>query len=168
MSISKLNNIIAKCSRPYILILVGPPLCGKSSLVKKLNLKDVTIISRDEILLEESGTDNYSDAFKSVNQKKVNKILNESIETAADNKENVIIDMTNLSPKRRRSTLESFDNYYKVAVVFDIPSEEELSKRNKKRLAEENKFIPENVIKTMISSYIPVKNEEGFNKIVYL
>ena len=33
---------------------------------------------------------------------------------------------------------------------------------------EENKNIPEHVLKTMLSSYQPVSHEEGFDKVVSL
>ena len=158
--------------QPFIIIMVGPPLVGKSTAIKEWtkNFKgNFTVISRDAILLEEHGSDDYSEAFKTVNQKKVDKILNESIIFANENKENVVLDMTHLSNKRRRQNLDFFDNdYYKVAVVFDIPSKEELMKRNEKRFQEENKYIPEHVIVSMSKSFIPIKDSENFNKVIFL
>lgn len=152
--------------------MVGPPLVGKSTAIREWtkNFKgEVTVISRDAILLEEHGSDNYSEAFKTVNQKKVDKVLKESIESANKNGENVILDMTHLSNKRREQNLDYFDDeYYKVAVVFDIPSKEELMKRNEKRFLEENKFIPEHVIISMSKSFVPIKDKEGFNKVISL
>ena len=48
-------------------------------------------------------------------------------------------------------------------------SEEEFKERNKKRELEENKTIPEGVIRNMIASYQPIdKNLEGFNKVISL
>jgi predicted kinase len=156
--------------QPFVIIMVGPPLVGKSTAIREWtkNFKgEVTVISRDAILLEEHGSDDYAGAFKNVNQKKVNRILKESIATANDNKENVIIDMTHMSSGRRTDNLDYFDkDYYKIAVVFDIPSMEELLKRNEKRSKEENKYIPKNVIESMCESYVPVKASEGFNKII--
>ena len=69
MNYSTIKNIIGKLPTPYILILVGPPLCGKSTFIKKLSLDKVNIISRDAILLEQHGSNDYGAAFKSVNQK---------------------------------------------------------------------------------------------------
>ncbi len=158
--------------QPFVIIMVGPPLVGKSTAIKEWtkNFKgEVTVISRDAILLEEHGSDNYAQAFKTVNQKKVDKILNETIEFSNENRENVILDMTHMSNKRRRQNLGYFDeDYYKVAVVFDIPSKEELMKRNEKRSVEENKYIPEGVIVSMSKSFVPIKESEGFNKVISL
>jgi len=152
--------------------MVGPPLVGKSTAIKEWTSNfdgEVDVISRDAILLEESGTDDYSAAFKTVNQKNVDKVLISRIEDANANGRNVIIDMTNLTAKRRTYNLSFFDDsYYKIAVVFPILEWKEFQSRNEKRKIEENKFIPEFVIKNMISSYKSIKDEEGFDKVISL
>jgi predicted kinase len=169
MNYSNIRNIIGKLPTPYILILVGPPLCGKSTFIKKLSLDNVTIISRDAIVLEQYGYNDYSAAFNSVNQKQVDKILVSRLEDANANKENVIIDMTNLTTKRRSYNLSFFnDDYYKVAVIFPFLEWNEFVSRNEKRKIEENKFIPEYVIKNMMGSFTPIKDSEGFNKVISL
>jgi hypothetical protein len=56
----------------------------------------------------------------------------------------------------------------KVAVIFPILEWDEYRKRNTKRQQEEMKFIPENVIKNMISSYQPINPSEGFDKVISL
>jgi hypothetical protein len=79
----------------------------------------------------------------------------------------VIVDMTNMTIKRRLSTLKYFgDNFYRIAVIFPILSDEEYQIRNQKRISEENKDLPLRIIKRMISSYQPISKEEGFNKII--
>jgi len=152
--------------------MVGPPLVGKSTAIKEWTSNfdgEVDVISRDAILLEESGTDDYSAAFKTVNQKNVDKVLISRIEDANANGRNVIIDMTSLTAKRRTYNLSFFDDsYYKIAVVFPILEWKEFQSRNEKRKIEENKFIPEFVIKNMISSYKSIKDEEGFDKVISL
>lgn len=155
---------------PYVIVMVGPPLVGKSTAIRRWKYTydgDVSVISRDSILLEVADTDNYTKAFKTVNQKKVDKILIERMEEANKNKDNVILDMTHLSPKRRKYNLSFFDEEYtKVAVIFEILQWDEFIKRNEDRNLNENKFIPENVIKTMINSYTTPSLNEGFNKII--
>ena len=169
MTSIQLKNAILKFPTPYILIIVGPPLSGKSRLISELNLPDTKIISRDAILLDHYGSDDYSAAFKSVNQEEVDKELISSIEEASDNGENVIIDMTHLGSKRRKYNLSFFgENYYKVAIVLDIPTREELLKRNETRFINENKFIPIHVIDTMCKSFSPITEKEGFDKIICL
>lgn len=159
-----------KLRSPYVLILVGPPLTGKSTFcnefITKID-KDVKIISRDRILLDLHNSNDYQDAFKNVDQRKVDIVLREQLLESSDKKMNTIIDMTNLTTKRRLDNLSTFGkDFYKVAVIFPILKWEEYMFRNNKRKEEENKFIPENIIRNMISSYQPIKSIEGFNKVI--
>lgn len=164
------NNFLKSLKTPFVLLMVGPPLVGKSTAIKewlKTYKGNIDIISRDAIVLEQHGSNDYSAAFKSVDQKNVDKILISKLEDANINRKNVIIDMTNLSSKRRGYNLSFFDDdYYKVAVVFDILNRNELLNRNEKRKLEENKFIPEHVIDTMCNNYMPIKYNENFDKII--
>jgi tRNA uridine 5-carbamoylmethylation protein Kti12 len=168
MDLHKLKNI----KSPYVLVLVGPPLSGKTSFYKKFIKEvdsDVLLISRDEILMEVYGSRNYTEAFKMVDQSKVDYLLDERIKEANISNRNVIIDMTNMTSKRRKKNIRYFsENYYKVAVIFPILSEEEYIRRNSKRIKEENKDLPMHVIKSMISSYQNISTDEGFNKIISL
>jgi predicted kinase len=161
---------IDKLKEPYILILVGPPLVGKSTWIKN-NFKDreVTIISRDQIVMDVYGSENYDEAFRNVNQKEVNQELESRMVDANENGDNVIVDMTNLTSKRRRHTLSYFDDEYtKIAVIFPPIDWEEMQKRNNKRKGEENKNIPESILKSMMSSYQSINSNEGFDKVVSL
>lgn len=169
-----MNNkfLLKTLKTPFVLLMVGPPLVGKSTAIKEW-LKNfdgnVNIISRDSIVLEQYGSNDYSAAFNSVNQKQVDKILVSRIEDANMNRDNVIIDMTNLTPKRRTYNLSFFnDDYYKVAIVFPFLDWNEFLSRNQKRKVEENKFIPEYVIKNMMNSFTPIKDFEGFDKVISL
>ena len=159
-----------KLKEPYVIILVGPPLSGKTTWINK-NFESGTfeLISRDQIVLDLHGDEDYNTAFKSVDQKEVDKILVNKISTSAKEKKNVIIDMTHMSSKRRKYNLSLFDDeYYKLAVIFPILKEEEYIARDKKRTEEENKSIPMNIIKNMISSYQPIKHDEGFDRVISL
>ena len=152
---------------PYVLILVGTPLAGKSffcnSFIKEIN-PDIDIISRDQILLDVHGSDDYNAAFSSVNQKEVDKKLISEFSRLSREGKNVIVDMTHMTSKRRRYNLSFFGKeYYKLAVIFPILTEEQYAERNKKRTLEENKSIPLHVLRSMISSYQPISSSEGFN-----
>ncbi len=153
---------------PFVILLVGPPLSGKTTWVNN-NFPDTYVISRDEIVMEVFGSRNYNDAFRNVNQKDVDKVLRQRISDAANSGKDVIIDMTNISLKRRRSTLSNFGkNYNKVAVIFSTLSDSEYLFRNNQRMINENKSISLSIIKDMISNYVPPSLEEGFNEIISL
>ena len=161
-----------KIKTPFVIVLIGPPLSGKDTWIRKNFLEkeiEVTTISRDDILMEMSDTDDYSDAFNTVSQKEVDAELQRRLLDAADNGKNAIINMTNMTSKRRRHNLEYFgDEFTKIAVIFPILEWDEYKRRNDKRKSEENKWIPEHVIKRMIGTYQPIREEEGFDKVVSL
>lgn len=155
-----------KTKSPFVILLSGIPMSGKSTWIRE-NYPDTLTISRDEIVMEVAGTRDYNLAFKTVNQKTVDKLLVKRITDAATQKVDVIIDMTNVSTKVRAKNLSYFSNdYYKVAVVLPILDSEEYKRRNEFRSMNENKFIPPFVIKSMMDSFIVPTEAEGFDKII--
>ncbi len=159
-----------KLNYPFVIILVGHPLVGKTTWIKNnFNLDDISIISRDEILMDVAGTMDYNLAYEIVDQKLVDKQLKLKLENVSKSNKNTIIDMTHMGSKRRKYNLSHFgDDFYKVAVVFPILDIEEYEIRNKERTLNENKSIPYSVVERMVSNFQPVKVEEGFNKIILL
>ena len=67
---------------PFVILLVGPPLSGKTTWINN-NFPDTYVISRDEIVMEVFGSRNYNDAFRNVNQKDVDKVLRQRISDVA-------------------------------------------------------------------------------------
>jgi predicted kinase len=160
---------IKHLKQPYVLVLIGPPLSGKDTVLKQMDLSNTVVISRDQIVLDVYGSDNYDEAFKNVNQKAVDAELQRQLRQSSEDGKNVIINMTNMTSKRRSHNLNHFgDEYTKVAVIFPILEWDEYRKRNIKRQQEEMKFIPEQVIRNMISSYQPINPSEGFDKVISL
>jgi len=153
-----------------VILLVGPPLSGKDTYLKTQDYSDYVIISRDDILMSLHDTDDYSSAFNTVNQKEVDKILNQKIQDSIGEKRNVIINMTNLSKKSRNRHLCKFPNidYDKIAIVFPKLNLCDYINRNDKRKVDENKFIPVNVIQTMIENWQEITLDEGFDSIIKL
>lgn len=155
-------------SETFVILLIGPPLSGKTTWIRE-NFPTTDVISRDEIVMEVYGSRNYTEAFNSVDQKEVDRILRQRLLDYSSEKRSVIVDMTNMTTKRRKSSLNYFsDGYYKMAVIFPILSDEEYKIRNDKRIVEENKNLPMYVIKNMISSYQPISTEEGFDEVISL
>ena len=153
-----------------VILLVGPPLSGKDTYLRSQDYSDFTMISRDDILMSLHDTNDYSEAFHKVDQKEVDRFLIQKIQDSIDNKKNVIINMTNLTKKGRNRHLSKFPNsdYEKIAVVFPKLDIDEYINRNLKRKNEENKFIPLNVIESMISNWEDVTPDEGFDSIIKL
>jgi predicted kinase len=159
-----------KLKEPYVIILIGPPLSGKTTWIKEnFEPGSFELISRDQIVIDLHGKDDYNTAFKTVDQKEVDKILVNKISTSAKEGKNAIIDMTHMTSKRRKYNLSFFGSeYYKLAVIFPVLKDEEYVARDKKRTEEENKSIPMHIIKNMISSYQSVKKDEGFDRVISL
>ena len=161
-----------KLKSPYILMLIGPPLSGKTFFYRKFLSEidnNVELISRDETVMEVYGSRNYTEAFNNVDQKEVDRVLTQKFLDANAAKKNVIVDMTHMASKRRKQNLNYFSNdYYKLGVIFPILSDDEYVRRNQKRIEEENKDLPMGIVKSMISSYQPITPDEGFNKVITL
>ena len=159
---------IKNLKEPFVIILIGPPLSGKSTWIRE-NFPTTEVISRDEIVMEVYGSRNYTEAFNNVDQKEVDRVLTQKFLDANAAKKNVIVDMTHMASKRRKQNLNYFsDDYYKLGVIFPILSDDEYVRRNQKRIEEENKDLPMRIVKSMISSYQPITTDEGFNKVITL
>lgn len=168
MNLNKFKNI----QSPYVLILIGPPMSGKGFFCKKFISEideNVTVINRDEVVMDVYGSRDYNKSYDNVNHAEVDKVVKKKMLDANAEKKNVIIDMTHMSSKRRRTNLEYFSNdYNKIGVIFPILSDEEYIRRNNIRIKEENKNISMGIVKNMISNYQTIKENEGFHKIISL
>ena len=154
-------------NKPKVILLIGHPLCGKSTYIKK-NYPTTQVISRDELILDIYGGDDYNLAFSEVDQKEVDKMLFKKIKYSSTSNQDVIIDMTNLTQKRRRKSLQYFPNHHKIAVVFSQLDDDEIIRRNQYRLITEKKSIPLSVIKHMMKNYQEPNKDECFDEIIYL
>jgi predicted kinase len=153
---------------PSVTLLIGHPLCGKSTWIRQSG-SSAAVVSRDALVLEAYGSDDYDAAFGSVDQKKVDEMLKQRLKECASAGIDCIVDMTNMTAKRRKHTLSFFGKEYtKIAVVFEPLDMDEIKRRDDKRKAEENKSIPLGVIESMIKSYQTPTKEEGFHKITYI
>lgn len=142
--------------RPTVTFLIGPPCVGKSTYIKDAKLKRV--LSRDAIVLEVAGTDDYNKAWNTVNQDKVNKVLMDRYRQFVKDELDFTIDMTNMNKKgRKKFTPKDFNT---EAIIF-ATGYDEIMKRNGER---ENKVIPTYVIDNFIKS-MNFGFEEEFSKL---
>jgi predicted kinase len=155
-------------NKPKVILLIGHPLVGKSHWLRN-NYPNAKVISRDDILLEVAGHNDYNLAFDDVDKKQVDKILTQRLIQAGLQSDDVIIDMTHMSRKRRIKNLMKFPNHTKVGIVFPhLTDDDEIIRRNQIRLYTEKKSIPPSVIKDMIKNYQEPNKEEGFDEIIFV
>ena len=135
---------------------VGIPYAGKSYNSTKYK-ENYVIISRDDLIIEKFKHCTYDEAWKLVDHNAINTELLEHLKKAIHNKENIVIDMTNLNRKSRNIKRCLFpSSYKKVANVYYTGLE---TIRNRRK-ASVGKYIPWNIIEKMMSSYsIPLYDE---------
>jgi len=147
---------------PYdkeVTIMVGLPASGKSTYVSKL--EDYHVISRDALVLEHGKGDDYSEKFKNVDQKEIDKLLQKEYQYSKKY-DKVVVDMTHMSRKSRRKSLSHYNGFKKKAVVCLAPLDV-IYYRNKQRVG---KYIPNEVyLRMMKSFYLPLYDE--FDEIEY-
>ena len=69
-----------------LMLLIGTPLSGKSTFIRE-NYPNTIVISRDELVMEVFGSNDYNKAFKEVNHKEVDKILDLKLKEAKSKKQ---------------------------------------------------------------------------------
>jgi tRNA uridine 5-carbamoylmethylation protein Kti12 len=160
---------------PQFIMLCGVPGSGKSTWTRNFLSKtsdEYVIISSDDIIVEWGKlldpNMTYSDAFKQVDYKEVQKELNVRLMSAIADMKNIIWDQTNLTSKSRKGRVSRIPKVYsKMCVVFKIENDE-LFKRLEKRAQEEGKRIPEKVVKDMMDTFVEPSKGEGFDNIIYV
>ena len=147
-------------------VLVGVPASGKSTWVANQNWVDeCVVISTDEYVeayAKECGQ-TYSEVFDDYMPTAVELML-AKVEWARDKGKDIIWDQTSTSIKTRANKFRMLPDYYKIAVVFDVPETEELQRRLASR---PGKDVPWNVVERMIAGWQEPTTEEGFDQIWY-
>ena len=167
-----------------LVLMVGLPCSGKSTYVEN-NFKDYVKISRDDLLLDQynilMNTENKSDeffdyaakfgynaAYRFIHEteerlKKFNEFFDGFIRKVSKENDKVLIDMTMMSLKSRRTMMNNFHNFTKHAVVCFTDSKS-LQKRNDLRSIK-GKSIPNHVFMMMSKQFVMPVKEEGFETI---
>lgn len=155
------------------IMLIGLPGSGKSTytaeLLRKFPDKGYRILSTDDMIEEKAKAagKTYSEIFPKINMNYLTKEMKAQFQAGLEAGENMILDRTNMSAKKRKEFLEAVPSgYKKIAVVFSIP-DTLLRERLATRAAATGKNIPPMVISTMARSYVaPTKDE--FDEIIYI
>lgn len=148
-------------------VMVGVPGSGKSTWIANQNWKDdCVIVSTDEFVedyAKECGL-TYSEVFDEYMPRAVELMVNRVI-WARETGKDIIWDQTSTSTHTRAKKINMLPEYYKIAVVFRKPDDEEL----KKRLASRpGKVVPWSVVEQMWGSWEEPTHEEGFDEIWYV
>jgi predicted kinase len=156
-------------NKPKLIVLIGLPGSGKSTWIKNNIDSSYVVVSSDNYIerkASEEGT-NYSGAYDK-HIRDASSHASSTFSEAVKGRKNIVVDMTNMGVKRRRSWLSQVGgNYYKIAVTFDVKMEV-LYQRLKDRAEETGKHIPRHVIDDMLSRYESPTKEEGFDKIIQI
>lgn len=137
-----------------VTMLIGLPCSGKSTWCTS---QSDYILSRDTIVETLGKGDTYKERWDTADQKEVDKQFQSDLKDLIKNRENFIVDKTNMSRKSRRSILNQVPSCYKKKAVVFLTGLGEIEKRN---LAREGKTIPSTVIENMIKSFYPPLYDE--------
>lgn len=152
-----------------LIIMVGPPACGKTTIARAIEEKypnSIEVVCSDAIRAELHGSEEVQ-----LNNKEVFRIFYEKAAQHLKDGKSVILDATNVL-KANRAT--AFDNLYGLAdyiigAVYRVDAYyalESCFERN----AERKRHVPEDVIKRMFNSLCKSKNRpelgEGFDILI--
>ena len=149
-------------------VLVGVPGSGKSTWIENQKwAKDIPIVSTDRFVehyAKEQGK-TYSEVFEEYMPIAVKLMANQALICQANNKD-IIWDQTSTTVATRAKKIRMLPNYYKIAVVFKTPEEQELKRRLGSR---PGKNIPWEVVQDMAMKLEqePPTEAEGFDEIWY-
>jgi predicted kinase len=158
-------------THPNCWVLIGLPASGKTTwrraqIERRARLdRSLTVISTDDLIEQIAGAIGvtYSDAFRMIEHQALLAHVKRQFRDAADRRDDLIIDRTNLYPTSRATWLGRLAGYRKIAVVFEVSEAE-----HTERLAMagwNGKVIPPAVLDDMRSKFVRPMKDEGFDMV---
>jgi len=144
----EITDIVETIDSPTLTVLVGPSNSGKSTYLRNSSL-NATVISRDSIVEMLGDGETYTECWKTVDHKKVDEELLFQFNTALKKRENITVDMTNMSIKSRRKWVNPAKQkgYVTKAIVFTTGLEEMTSRAGKQKDKKISAWIIEKMCK---------------------
>jgi predicted kinase len=149
-------------------VLVGVPASGKTTWINNQNwIDDCVLVSTDDFVeayAKECGL-TYSEVFDEYMPTAVELMLDKVV-LARELGKDIIWDQTSCSIATRAKKVRMLPDYYKIAVVFQTPSTNELKQRLESRTG---KNVPWGIVSDMAQKLEvePPSKEEGFDEIWY-
>jgi len=166
----KINPLIYPRSnmKGEAIILVGPPMSGKSTWIKNNATDNHLVVCRDKVIMDMVKGKDYNEAYRSVDQDKVNQQYDLLRKDALKSGKDLIFDLTHMTKKSRRKSLSGLPKNMKRRAVVFLTGYETLKERNEIRDKEENKRISDDVLQNMIGQFVMPMHSEGFDEIEYI
>lgn len=153
---------------PKLIILVGNCGSGKSTYAKKLSKEGYNIVSRDSLrYMVNAG--NY--VFDREKEPIVHEMTIRCLYTLLSYMVDIVIDETNMTRKCRKKYIEmaqQFEYEIEAHVMPKISKEESVQRRLNSPHGNYGKEKWEEVWEIFDNRYVEPKEEEGFNKIVFV
>jgi len=160
-------------NKPTITVLIGVPGSGKSTYLMDKYDKGI-IISRDDMLMKYAKKYNIKGNYKLVwkqltedDHKNIDKMVEHSFQDAFKRSCDIIIDMTNTSPKTQRKWVNKTNKKYNSKAIVFCTDFDEIFERLEKREVVTGKSIPKDVVINMMKS-LSVPDYGTFDEIEYI
>lgn len=161
----KLNEIF---NQPTLFMPIGPSGAGKSTLFRKLKSENPALrsFSLDDLRHEWYDKDDYNKAWQAAaNDKEFGQKANNRFIEMIKRKQDLFIDNTNLSPKRRKFYLDFArrNGYKTIGYVLDVPVETLIARQSTRT----DKSVPEDAVRRQHQSMVRPRDGE-FDEVIYV
>lgn len=154
---------IDNISDPWILLLMGLPASGKTTIVKEIFGEDYYnehVVSTDKFIEDKAEKLSlvYSDVFEDYISQASKEMYSKRQQLLNEGK-NIIWDQTNLGRRKRKKAFRVNDNYKKILLFVDI-DEKNREQQSRVRYDKTSKLIPYHIIEEMKNNLVKPTEEE--------